>query len=104
FEHNASAAQQNAAAYFLTINQQDAPAELLGRFAGHSPPVKPRSEFREGNGLLFRIGSLVWSDKRTVEIEGGYYEGNVSASGNTYVLQRQEGIWRVVKKKPGWIS
>ena len=104
FEHNASAAQQNAAAYFLSINQQDAPAELLDRFVGHSPPVKPGSQFREGNGLKFRIDTINWLDKRTVEIEGGYYEGNVSASGNTYVLRRQKGSWRVIKKKPGWIS
>ena len=105
FEHNASAAQQKAAAYFLTIDERDLPAEFMDRFQGHGPPVKPGSQFREGKkGLKFRIETLTWLDKRTVEIEGGYYEGNVSASGNTYVLRRQKGSWRVIKKKPGWIS
>jgi hypothetical protein len=104
FEHNASGAQQNAAAYFLSINRQDAPTELLDRFAGHSPPVKPGSQFRIGNGLKFRIDTLVWLDEATVEVEGGYYEGGLSASGNTYVLRRQKGSWRVIKRRLGWIS
>ena len=104
FEHNASAAQQKAAGYFLSIDHRDPPAEFMSRFGGHSPSVKPGSQFQEGNKLKFRIDTLVWLDEATVEVEGGYYEGNASASGNTYVLRRQKGIWRVIKKKPGWIS
>jgi len=50
FTHNVSAAQQKAPAYFLTIDERDLPAELLDRFAGHSPPVRPRSEFQLGKG------------------------------------------------------
>jgi hypothetical protein len=104
FTNNVSAAQQKAAAYFLTIDERDPPAELLDRFAGHSPPVRPRSEFQLGKGLLFNIDTLVWLDEVTVEVEGGYYEGGLSASGNTYVLRRENGTWKVIKKKPGWIA
>lgn len=104
FEHNASAAQQNAASYFLSIDQRDLPAEFMDRFQGHTPPVKLGSHFRVGNGLKFRIDSIIWLDDVTVEVGGGYFEGGESASGNTYVLRRQNGSWRVIKKKPGWIS
>lgn len=104
FEHNASAAQQKASAYFLSIDGKDAPTDLLNRFEGQRPAVKAGSEFSEGKGLNFRIDTLIWLDEVTVEAEGGYYEGNVSASGNTYRLERQDGTWKVITKKGQWIS
>lgn len=99
FEHNALAAQQNAAAYFLSIDQRDPPTEFMNRFGGHSPPVKPRSEFHERKGLLFRIETLVWLDKASIEVGGV----TIGVSRNTYVLRRRNGTWKVIKRKPGVI-
>jgi len=104
FKNNASAAQQNASAYFLSIDNRDAPKDLLNRFKGQNPPVKVGSGFSVGKGVKFRINSLKWIDKVTVEVEGGYYEGNVSASGNIYRLLRQDGTWKVIAKQGQWIS
>jgi len=104
FSQNASAAQQDAAAYFLFVSEQDPPAALLDRFAGQRPPVQPGSAFEDGKGLLFRIDRIVWLDRDTVEAEGGYYEGNLSSSGNTYRLRREGGTWKVISDEMNWIS
>ncbi len=104
FMHNASGVQQNAKAYFLSIYQTDPPEDLMIRFENNLPPVKPGSEFKVDSGLKFRIDRIKWLDKNKVEIEGGYYEGNVSSSGNTYILQKKRGVWEVISDKMHWIS
>lgn len=104
FTHNASAVQQKAAVYYLSIDYKDPPEKLLACFHGHSPPVKPGSVFRVGNGIKFEIHSIIWLDETTVEIKGGYYEGNASSSGNTYRLRREDGAWKVINDKMEWIS
>ncbi|MHC4705671.1 MAG: hypothetical protein ACYS8I_01110 [Planctomycetota bacterium] len=68
----------------------------MDRFADHSPPVRSRSEFQVGKGLLFNIDSIEWLDKRTVEAEGGYYGGPLTGAGHTYRLRRHGGKWKVI--------
>lgn len=104
FTYNASGSQQKASAYYLSIDYKDPPMELLTRFWEHSPPIKPGTEFRVGVGIKFEIRSIIWLDKTTVEVEGGYYEGNVSSSGNKYLLRCEDGVWKVIKVERGWIS
>jgi hypothetical protein len=95
FEHNASAVQQGAKAYFLRVGKDDPPAELLARFKGHAPPVRPGSQFKMGDGLSFYVGEMKWVDGTHVEVYGGYYEGLLSASGNTYTVEKRNGKWVV---------
>ncbi len=113
FEHNASGRKTTAAAYCLAVVGEDgsegAPsAELLGRFAVHNPPVHPISSCRTdlsaahdkasgGYALVFFAGPIRWSSKRRVELEGGYYEANLSASRNRYTLVLEDRQWMVVK-------
>lgn len=104
FAKNASAAQQSAWTYFVTINGHNPSDRFLDRFQGHQPPVRRGSFFEQGKGLHFHIGSLQWIDNDTVDTTGGYYEGNVSASGNVYRLKRKGGKWVVVKDEMQWIS
>ena len=104
FKNNASGAQQNAAAYFLSIYEADPPKDLMARFEKNVPPVKDGSEFQIGSGLEFRIRSIKMIDKNNVEIEGGYYEAGLSSSGNTYQLQKKDNNWQVVSDKMNWIS
>lgn len=116
FARNASAAQQSAGSYFIEIQKADPGEALLRRFAGHTPPVKRASEARHARNsaiydrqtrqrsLIFEVGPIQWIDKETVEIEAGYYEGNLSSSGNTYRLKRQKGKWKVVSDVMEWIS
>lgn len=104
FKHNASAMQQNAPAYFLSIKDKDPSPEFLKRFAGHKPPVKNGTEFEIGKGLKFRIESWKWKSDDELELTGGYYEAGLSASGNRFTMVRKNGKWIVEKDQMEWIS
>jgi hypothetical protein len=104
FGHNESGAQASAWAYFLEIEKKDPPSDFLKRFAKHRPPVKRASEFEDGEGVKFYISSYKWVTDDEVELTGGYYEGNMSASGHTYTVRRTDGKWVVEKDEPRWIA
>ena len=116
FDHNASGQKQRVDYYFLSLDGADPPAELLARFAGHKPSVLPGSlalasaakgvSHKElgGTGLIFRISRIAWLDASTADVDGGYYEGGLSSSGNTYHVERHDGKWLVTKNTMHWIS
>lgn len=104
FEHNASGAQQKAAAYFLSIRDADPAPEFLARFAGHVPPVKAGSGFAIGKGLRFRVETIEWLTDDKVKVSGGYYEAGLSSSGNDYVVERDGDGWKVTDDTMNWIS
>lgn len=115
FEHNASGQQTNAAAYFLEFGNFDPDDAFISRFNGHNPPVKKRSQCstkgmqvtdkKTGKpGLIFSIDKIVMTGPDTTEASGGYYEGGLSSSGNTYYLKRRNGKWFVEKDIMHWIS
>ncbi len=126
FEHNASAQQQTVWVYFLSVTNlpdslggawidADPSEELIARFRNNTPRVRPCSQattslwgvfdVKSGiKGLLFRLGEIRWITKDRVEIDGGYYEAGLSASGGTYILERKNGIWSVVGGGIRWIS
>jgi hypothetical protein len=107
FDHNASGLQKSAKGYFLAIGEKgvDPSAEFMKRFAHHNPPVHKGSAWRTGNkGLFFRVTSIAWISDTEVEVVGGYYEGNVSSSGNTYTVKKDTGKWQVTNDKMGTIS
>lgn len=118
--------------YYLEIAGKDPSPEFMVRFDGHSPPVKKGSEFVEPelikivdvespdaepmdlevdveNGILFQIHSckwvgLGWITRNSVEIYGGYYEGWLSASRNSYIWVRKKGKWTLKSKGKGWMA
>ncbi len=116
FDKNASGGQRNVDYFFLSLDERrDPPAELLARFKDHTPKVLPvsfatsaagrvRHKDLGGRGLIFRVESIVWLDENTAEVKGGYYEANLSASGNTYRVTRTDGRWKVTKDRMNWIS
>lgn len=117
FSHNASAAQQSVDVYFLSLAEETDPdAGLLARFADHHPEVKAvsQSDVAAGgrveekssgrSGLIFRVDSIHPLDAQRARVKGGYYEANLSASGNNYFLECQEGKWAVVDAVGKWIS
>jgi hypothetical protein len=53
---------------------------------------------------MFNTGAIKWVSPTEVEIAGGYYEGILSASGNTYYLEKDDGKWKVLKDVLHWIS
>lgn len=118
FEFNASGLGKAANAYFLSVEGNRDPApELLERFDGHRPPVKPVSAStlepgtaqvldRESGlpGLIFRITEIRWLSDHEVEVEGGYEEASESGSGNTYTVVREGEEWKVAGHQMLWIK
>ncbi len=113
FDHNASGQQKSAHAYCLAVGDKDAdPSEdFLKRFAHHKPPVRKASACRitasgevidnhtGKRGLLFRVENIRWISDTEVAVDGGYSEGNVSSSDNTYTVRKQNGRWEVTTGK-----
>ena len=104
FQNNASGSKQKQKAYFLTLFEKDPTEDFLNRFQGNIPTVKKGSEFEVGNGLKFNVHWIKRINKTKVKVSGGYYEGFVSSSGNTYYLKKKNGEWIVTKDIMHWIS
>jgi hypothetical protein len=118
FDHNVSGQQKKAKVYFLSVgdNYGDPSDEFIKRFADNKPPVRKRSECTAdagkgvldkktgGQGLIFNVTRIQWKSDTEVEVEGGYYEAGLSASGNTYTLKKDKGKWQVTKDKLDEIS
>ena len=119
FGNNASYHQNDrnyAQVYFLQVNDRDPSEKLMKRFANHKPPVRKVSacgperikgvyDKKTGEkGLIFRVTTIKWSSETEAEVDGGYHEHGLSASGNTYTLKKENGKWKVTKDKMHWIS
>ncbi len=104
FDHNESAAQKKAKAYYLKVLDQDPEDELLERFKGQQPVVGKASEFKTGTGLLFRIQRMTPVTATRVDVQAGYYEGNLSASSGFYIVEMKDGKWVVRPAGPIAVS
>ena len=115
FEHNASGVKTNAAAYFISIKGQDLTDAFMKKFEGHQPPVKRASESAsKSNGVVdpttgmpavvFGIEQIRLISPEEAIVEGGYFEGGLSSSGNTFTVRREKGKWIVTQDKMNWIS
>jgi hypothetical protein len=124
FAHNASAQRARAQVYCIGLGTttpglttpDDPPPAFVSRFGNVSPAVKAYSEcsvsatdgVRDrttgGRGLVFTLTSMRCANGTTCTVEGGYYEAGLSASGNTYFLERRDGGWIVVRDVMHWIS
>jgi len=98
FEHNASAIQQQADHYCLSLPGERSPgADFLHRFDGNHPPVRRADECQRGSGhdLFFRVQRLDWRSDTEVWVSGGYWEGNLSSSKESYRVRFKNGKWVV---------
>jgi hypothetical protein len=94
FEFNASGLGEGATAYYLRLGQgRDPSPELLARFEGHAPPVKPLS-----------ATEIRWVGDNEVEVDGGYDEASESAAASKYRVLREQDEWRVVGSEMLWIK
>src|SRR5262245_40929716 len=94
FDHNASALQKSAEVYFIGFGQKaaDPSDNFMKRFADNKPPVRKSSDshFVRGKGLLekktgkkgleFSAITIKWISDTEVEVEGGYFEAELSSS------------------------
>ncbi len=96
----------------------DPSRDLLVRFAGHEPPVKPVSQCRVAPlgpvgvadretgepGVAFLLGPRSWVSETEVHVTGGYYSNGISSDWNTYRVRHEGGRWVVVHVQGEWIS
>jgi len=122
FPKDGGGGQDPLKAYFLSVTDDktgksiDPSTAFLKRFAGNQPRVAGDSECKPSaekgvldiktgeRGIIFFVGTIRWISETKVEVGGGYYEGNLSASGNTYTLEKKDGKWVVVNDVMHWIS
>jgi hypothetical protein len=118
FEHNASGQQKSAHAFCLALGEKrsDPADQLMKRFAHHRPPVRKASSCHvtssgevidnhtNESALIFFISSIRWISDSEVKAEGGYDEGNVSSSGNTYTVRKRNSKWEVTDDKMNSVS
>jgi len=130
FQHNASGQQRRARVYGLALGVESpgsspptgAPADIdpsdafMQRFTGNQPPVAKRSQCIVTHdtgvhdaatgepGLVFHVAGIVWASDREAVVAGGYYEGNLSASGNEYRVEYGSGSWVVTQNTMRWIA
>ncbi|MFL6237835.1 MAG: hypothetical protein ACJ76N_32255 [Thermoanaerobaculia bacterium] len=98
FEHNASAIQEKADHYCLSFpNERSPDAAFLQRFQGNHPPVLSADECerKSGHDLFFRVQRLDWRSDTEVWVSGGYWEGNLSSSKESYRVRLKNGKWVV---------
>ena len=98
----------------------DVPAEFLARFRDCKVPVAPasmstviwedghidevRHREKPGRGRRFWVGKPRRIADDTFEVDGGYYQGRLAASGHVYRVERRDNAWRVVDDVMKWIS
>ncbi|MCB9261337.1 MAG: hypothetical protein H6607_03020 [Flavobacteriales bacterium] len=113
FKENASATKEKATYYFLSLDDslnQSLPF-VLDKLKRNSPKVKDISMFNnmtdeeksEIDFLSFNISKVIVSGNKA-SVYCGYYEGNLSSSGNVVELKKRLGKWRVVSNEMIWIS
>ena len=104
--------------YFQIENKKDASKDLLAALGKARVPFRQASrsfisdpdgsivldkKSRE-RGILFTIYSLAWKGKDEAVVHAGNHEGNMSAFECTYLLRRDELIWRLVSAENCMIS
>ena len=57
-------------------------------------PLKDDSTVK-GGGVIIRVGNIEEGEAGAVEVAGSIYIANLAAGGSTYVLQNQDGTWRI---------
>ena len=98
FQHNASAIQQEADHYCLSLPGERSPdGDFLHRFDGNHPPVWRADECQRGSGhdLFFRVQRLDWRSDTEVWVSGGFWERNLSSSRESYRVRFKKGKWVV---------
>ena len=55
-------------------------------------------------GRLFLVSEPHWIDDENVEVRGGVLAAPLAARSGTYVLQKFNDGWRIVRVRDGWVS
>ena len=117
FEHNDSEMQQDAEVYFIAVEARTDPTQdLLARFKGNQPRVKPVSaatHFGYGGvkdrssgaaGIIFTVRKINWLSDVQVLVTGEYFESSESTEQSQYKVLFEDSRWVVTETEMEWIS
>lgn len=99
-----AAAGRGKAAAYVKVQGRNPTGAFLDRFRDHEPPVRAGWQFSFRGGVQYHIGVIERMGEDAAAVSGGYYEGNLSASGNIYYVVRKDGKWVVERDERHWIS
>ena len=101
--------QQKAHTYCIAINGVDAESTLLDRLrpfhverasACHrlnQNPVMPVVDAKKKESVIFNLGTIRNLSDSEVEVEGGYFCGNLCVAQGTYHVVREPSGWHVLR-------
>ncbi len=115
FNHNGSGIKDKASYYYIKINGPTYTTinSVIKSLRDVKPEVKNlkryiclnQAEKNKINFLSFTINKIEFNElKDTAYVDCGYYEDNLSSSGNVISLIREENKWIVIKNRMLWIS
>lgn len=82
----------------------DLPAQFRWIASAGEAPRDERNVV-QGNGAIITLGNIHAQDDGTVHIAASIYVGMLAAGGQTYVLERQDGAWKITGTTGmSWIS
>lgn len=99
--------------------KSDPPEPVLNRLAASGERVRPASACRiEKDGLrewvveretgaravILMVQSIQCPDELHCSVSCGYFSQGLSASGNTFEVEKRGGAWMVVRRQMHWIS
>src|SRR6185369_9891653 len=92
--------QPKDAEVYLSVDNKDAPAELLDKLRKDWPNIKPASAMPKDKGLRIYVSKLKWTGQGTAEVEAGYWFPTKFAGQGyfgTHHLSWRDGRWVVEK-------
>ncbi|MCI0461193.1 MAG: TIGR02996 domain-containing protein [Gemmataceae bacterium] len=113
FRHQLRQGGPGGVCFLRVEGGNDPSADLLDRFRGHRPPVKPASTARRNDstgeltdrdtgewGTIFSINAVRWKAASKCEVAGGDLVDDEEVLSWTYQLELRDGQWRVTDVPP----
>jgi hypothetical protein len=95
-------ARPNEETLFILVEGVDPPPAFLERFRNVGPPIRPGSEFKEGEGVLILAEKIKKVGFRRARAEGSQFRHGLNAGGATFIVKKIGGTWEVVETDAGW--
>lgn len=115
FGHNTAGFNTPETTRCVTFDQQVLPQEFLDRFVDTGLKVRALHgcQWRHDhyvdtdtgrNALIHYVSHIECPAEDLCTARGGYREGNLSSSENSYRIERKNGVWHVTDERLLWIS
>jgi hypothetical protein len=90
--------------YFISIQQKDAPNDLLESWKQKGRDVHPGSVYRHGLGVSLSLQAIERDGDQRAKVEGGYLFGDLGGEWGPFLLSRENGAWKVLSWEPNMFA